>query len=351
MLPERRKNLIIFIIGIIIFILLVISIFGISKYIKNRNEENNRDIDDRVSDPYPNDYAFYGITVDLENIYRIYGITSNYTEKYIGIRSFYKIQDSIIKDNHLFVYSDGVNDLRYDASNKDFYMYRYDDFYSNNINVKLTKDYMLLFDQDNTIAKKAYNSSETKEIIRNINISDILIKDNMIYYTDNKSVYSYDLNRDYQQKLAIDIDPEAESHEFQLLDFNETYLVYKYNGNLFFYHFGLSSVKTMESFSIRSENVDFISASDNGFYYQVLNEDETYSVKFYNYGSNIIEEVYLSRFKVNKIVPLSNDIYFMEIVVNDVKESILFSSKEMDIVKRLENRYINIVSLGSNNEN
>ena len=41
----------------------------------------------------------------------------------------------------------------------------------------------------------------------------------------------------------------------------------------------------------------------------------------------------------------------MEIVVNDVKESILFSSKEMDIVKRLENRYINIVSLGSNNEN
>ena len=43
-------------------------------------------------------------------------------------------------------------------------MYRYDDFYSNNINVKLTKDYMLLFDQDNTIAKKAYNSSEVTNI-------------------------------------------------------------------------------------------------------------------------------------------------------------------------------------------
>lgn len=351
MLPERRKNLIIFIVGIIIFILLVISIFGISKYIKDQNEENNRDIDDRVSDSYPKDYAYYGITLDLENIYRVYGITNNYAEKYIGIRSFYKIQDSIIKDNHLFVYSDGVNDLRYDATNREFYMYRYDDFYSNNVRVRLTKDYIIIFNQDNIVTKRAYNTKEDKEIISNIDIKDILIKDNMIYYTDNKRIYSYDLARDYQNVLNIKLDSEAESHEFKLLDFNNTYLVYKYNGNLFFYHFGLSSVKTIESFSICGEGLEFISAFGNGFYYQTLNEDGTYTLRSYNAEKNIIEEIYLSRFKIIKIVPLNDGMYYMEIFANDAKESVLFSIKEMDIVKRLDNNYLYFVSLGSNDEN
>ena len=236
MLPERRKNLLIFIIGIIIFILLVISIFGISKYIKNRNAENNRDIDDRVSNPYPSDYAYYGITVDLENIYRIYGVTSNYIEKYIGIRSFYKIQDAIIKDNHLFIYSDGVNDLRYDASNRDFYMFRYDDFYSNNVSVRLSKDYIITINRDNIINKRAYNTKDEKEIIKDIEIKDMLIKDNMLYYTDNKAIYSYDLTYDTQKVLEITPDLETEKNEFKLLDFDDSYLVYNYNGSLYFYN-------------------------------------------------------------------------------------------------------------------
>ena len=351
MLPERRKNFIIFIVGIIIFILLVISIFGISKYIKNRNAENNKDIDDRVSDPYPNDYAYYGIGLDLENIYRVYGITSNYVEKYIGVRSFYKVQDSIIKDNHLTVYTDGINELRYDAENRDFYMYRSDDFYSNNVSVRLTKDYILVFNSDNIVTKRAYNTNEEKIIIRNIDIKDILIKDNMMYFTDNKAIYSLDLTRDYQTKLDIKVDPEAESNEFKLLDCDNTYLVYTYNNNLYFYHFGSSSIKTIEIFSIRNENLDFISMTGTGFYYEVLGEDGTYSVKFYSYLNNTIEEVYLSRFKVTKIVQLNDGIYYMDILANDAKESILYSYKEQDIIKRLENRYLYFVYLGSNHEN
>ena len=84
MLPEKRKKLIIGAISVVVIIIVVILLGKISSFIKNRNDENTQRNDD-----YSKMYDYIGVTIDEDNIYKIYGISEN-DEKYLDVKTFMK---------------------------------------------------------------------------------------------------------------------------------------------------------------------------------------------------------------------------------------------------------------------
>lgn len=89
MLPEKRKKLIIGAISVVVIIIVVILLGKISSFIKNRNDENTQRNDD-----YSKMYDYIGVTIDEDNIYKIYGISEN-DEKYLDVKTFYEVKDMI----------------------------------------------------------------------------------------------------------------------------------------------------------------------------------------------------------------------------------------------------------------
>ena len=96
MLPEKRKKLIIGAISVVVIIIVVILLGKISSFIKNRNDENTQRNDD-----YSKMYDYIGVTIDEDNIYKIYGI-SVYDEDNIkkNIQEAKKMADFVIVDIH-----------------------------------------------------------------------------------------------------------------------------------------------------------------------------------------------------------------------------------------------------------
>ena len=354
MLPERKRRLIIGFIGGILFIALVISIFAISNYVKSKNVEK-KDIDDRPNSVYPTDYLLYGLTVDTENIVRLYGLTDNYTEKYLGIRSFYKDQDNIVKDGHLFMYFDCVNELRYDNDLREYYLYKYDEYYSNNVKIKLAKNYIILFDKTGSVSARKYNEGEPKDILSNVSYDNTFIKGNIIYYTDINGLHRYRLNNDANETI-FDYKEYTEKPVLKILTINDNYIAYTKDGDLNIYANQLNYSKAIDVFAeligISKENIMFLELTNDGFYFQVANEDGTYSIKKFSLIKNKLDtEEYVTKYKVNEMKLITKGLYYMNITIDSREDYILFSTKEKDVVKNLENKYIYISSLEDNNDN
>ena len=341
MLPERRKRLIITIVGIVLFCLLVVSIYAISNYVKEKTAINNKDIDDRANGSYPKEYTLYGITVDMENILRIYGIDSNYFEKYIGVRSFYKDQSEMIKDNHLFIYTDCVNELRYDDNDREFYLYKYDEYYSNNTKIKLSKNNIIMFDKDNNVITRKYNSDDIKTILNNISYDNVLVKDNHLYYVDDTGIHKYNLNNDVKDDLFIF---DELDHNVKLIRVNDNYLVFTDNNEVNIY---INNTKEIVPIiNMDDIKIEYLELVNDGYYFQIPNLDGTYSIKKYSLVNSRLEnEEFITKFKVKKMSIINNNLCYMDIIIDDKEESILFSLKIGDIVKKLDNKYIYIADL------
>ena len=95
MLPEKKKRLIIGIIATFAIIIIVILLALLSNYIKSRHENQNHE---RRNDAYPEKYEYFGITMDKDGIYKLYGISGD-EEEYLNVRTFYNVEDMIIKNN------------------------------------------------------------------------------------------------------------------------------------------------------------------------------------------------------------------------------------------------------------
>ena len=160
MLPEKKKRLIIGIIATFAIIIIVILLALLSNYIKSRHENQNHE---RRNDAYPEKYEYFGITMDKDGIYKLYGISGD-EEEYLNVRTFYNVEDMIIKNNKLVIYSDAVNELRYDKKTKEFYFYEIDSNYSNKYKVLLSKDYIVTKEDKINLLKSLSNyNSETKD--------------------------------------------------------------------------------------------------------------------------------------------------------------------------------------------
>ena len=116
MLPEKRKKLIITSISIIVMIFVIIGIAKLSSYIKRMNTPVQ---DLKNNDTYPSKYQYYGFSKDQDNIYKLYGIMGK-DETYLNLRTFYNIKDYTLRNNKLVIYSDAINEIRYDSKEDEF---------------------------------------------------------------------------------------------------------------------------------------------------------------------------------------------------------------------------------------
>lgn len=90
---RKEKRLIIGIIATFAIIIIVILLALLSNYIKSRHENQNHE---RRNDAYPEKYEYFGITMDKDGIYKLYGISGD-EEEYLNVRTFYNVEDMIIK--------------------------------------------------------------------------------------------------------------------------------------------------------------------------------------------------------------------------------------------------------------
>ncbi len=318
MLPEKRKKLIISCIAIIIAIIVVILLGKISSFIKNKS--NNIE---RRSDDYSELYDYIGVAKDKDGIYKIYGINED-DEKYLDVKTFYDVKDMINIDNKIVLYSDAVNEIRYDSKNDEFYFYELDSFFNKYDNVSLTHDYLAVTDNDK-ISYKKYNSGQLESID---DAEDYLLKNNKMYYLSNNDIYEYDL--DSKNKKTIVSSEETDT--VKLIAISDKYLFYSKNDELNAYN-----IKRYYSETIR--NRKFYSVSDEGIItieeniLKDISVSEGRAIYQYNLSSDLDNIIYLGN---NNIYLSFEDNY----VIIDLQTS--------KVWKNLDNDYIYLMKVKNN---
>ena len=227
MLPEKKKRLIIGIIATFAIIIIVILLALLSNYIKSRHENQNHE---RRNDAYPEKYEYFGITMDKDGIYKLYGISGD-EEEYLNVRTFYNVEDMIDKDGKLVIYSDAVNELRYDKKTKEFYFYEIDSNYSNKYKVLLSKDYIVT-KEDKIINYRKYNNKEIKNITNEAIDYEFLLYNNKVYYVSEDGIYEFNLNNEKTNKitdktLEDQVKLISVNNKYVYTIINDEYIVYK----------------------------------------------------------------------------------------------------------------------------
>lgn len=314
MLPEKRKRLIIGAIALIVIIIVVILLGKISSFIKNRNNVNEKRNDD-----YSEIYDYIGITVDEDNVYKVYGINEN-EEKYLDIKTFYEVKDITNINNKIVLYSDAVNEIRYDNKNNEFYFYELDSNYIQSDFVLLSKEYIYL-SSDNKLLFRKYGSENTNEL----DVSGkFLEKNNKIYYLKDNTLYEYDVtikrNRIVSKYDVFD--------NIELLSISNNYLFYTQNNALNAYN--------LEGFTnINLGEMKFYEISNDGFITYENNKILNYSFK---------EETFTKEYEVSnikKIIYLGNN----NIYLNFDNNYVIINMQTLKTWKSLENEYIYLMKV------
>lgn len=314
MLPEKRKRLIIGIISIIVIIIVVILLGKISSFIKNRNNVNEKRNDD-----YSEIYDYIGVTIDEDNVYKVYGINEN-EEKYLDIKTFYEVKDITNINNKIVLYSDAVNEIRYDNKNNEFYFYELDSNYIQSDFVLLSKEYIYL-SSDNKLLFRKYGSENTNKL----DVSGkFLEKNNKIYYLKNNTLYEYDVTIKRDRIVSkYDVFDNIE-----LLGISNYYLFYTQNNALNAYN--------LEDFTnINLGEMKFYEISNDGFITYENNKILNYSLK---------EEKFTKEYEVSnikKIIYLGNNNFYLNFDNNYV----IINMQTLKTWKSLENEYIYLMKV------
>lgn len=313
MLPEKRKRLIIGAISALVIIVVVILLGKISSFIKNRNTEITQNNDD-----YSEIYDYIGVSIDKDGVYKVYGISDS-EEKYLGVKTFYEVKDIINIDKKVVLYSDAVNEIRYDLEKDEFYFYELDSFYNKNENVKLTKDYLVVIDDEN-IKYRKYGIDEFTTLDK---YTDYLVGDNKIYYTKNEAIYEYNMATKEEKIVTMS------EKEINLLAISDKYLFYLSNDVL--------NACNLENFSNSSiTNATFYGISSDGFLTEKDNILYNYSMSKSNYTYN-----YYVGSTINKVIYLNNNMFYLSYDENYAIIDIV----KGNVWKTLENEYVYLMKV------
>ena len=317
MLPDNRKKLIIGIVAVIVSIIVIILIASLSNFIKSRSNLEKK----RVDGDYSSKYAYYGFVKDDYNVYKLYGI--NEDEEFLDLKTFYEVKDVLVKNKKLIVYTDALNEIRYDTDNNEFYFYELNSFYSNKLNIRLSNDYLIDVSDNVTYWGNDTDNTESQKIDNNI--KDYVISDNSFYYIKDDKLYVYDLALGLKDTL------ENVSSSDTLLDANENYLYLTNERDIYIYNI---KNKTMTNVSdVLKEELYYLGSTKKGFLYLADN-----SVKEYDHSvfqSKLLKMNFNESVKSSKY--LKDKVYYME---NDEGSFIYDFIKNEKI--ELENKYIDI---------
>ena len=317
MLPEKRKRLIIGAISIVVIIIVVILLGKISSFIKNKNDENTQRNDD-----YSQIYDYIGVTVDKDNIYKVYGINED-EENYLNVKTFYEVKDTINIDNKVVLYSDAVNEIRYDNKKGEFYFYELDEFYNKYDNVKLTHDYMVISDNEKVSYRKY--GSDTIEKVEQAN--EYLVQNNKLYYAIDESIYEYDMTSKKKKMIAM----YEKNDNVELVDVSDKYLFYLKNDEL-----NACSLEKFANYDL--SQMSFYSISNDGFITLENNTLKNYSISkdTYTFEYNLNGEI-------NSLIYLNNNTFYLSFDDNYV----IIDMSSSKVWKNLNNDYIYLMKVKS----
>lgn len=326
MLPEKKKRLIIAGIALVLIIITVFLLGKLSSYIKSKNDNNVTK--ERRNDDYPNKYDYYGILKDEDGIYKIYGIGE--TEEYLNVRTFYNIQDYITKDNKLVLFSDATNELRYDSKKDEFYFYELDSSYSNKEIYSLSDNYIII-NALNKVSYKKFNEEETILITDELKNENVLVRDNKVYYLKKDGIYEYNL--DTKENKCI-INDEG---DISIINVLGDYIYINKDGEELIYKIS-SALKILLSNYIKEE-YSIVNLTDAGI---VIKQDG--QLKIFSFITNkILNDTFdLEGYNNTYSLYLGNDLYYMNLELNNNKKHIIIDMSSKKIIKEFKENYLYI---------
>lgn len=326
MLPEKKKRLIIAGIALVLIIITVFLLGKLSSYIKSKNDNNVTK--ERRNDDYPEKYDYYGILKDEDGIYKIYGIGEN--EEYLNVRTFYNIQDYITKDNKLVLFSDATNELRYDSKKDEFYFYELDSSYSNKEIYSLSDNYIII-NALNKVSYKKFNEEETILITDELKNENVLVRDNKVYYLKNDGIYEYNL--DTKENKCI-INGEG---DISIINVLGDYIYINKDGEELIYKIS-SALKILLSNYIKEE-YSIVNLTDAGI---VIKQDG--QLKIFSFITNkILNDTFdLEGYNNTYSLYLGNDLYYMNLELNNNKKHIIIDMSSKKIIKEFKENYLYI---------
>lgn len=326
MLPEKKKRLIIAGIALVLIIITVFLLGKLSSYIKSKNDNNVTK--ERRNDDYPDKYYYYGILKDEDGIYKIYGIGE--TEEYLNVRTFYNIQDYITKDNKLVLFSDATNELRYDSKKDEFYFYELDSSYSNKEFYSLSDNYIII-NALKKVSYKKFNEEETILITDELKNENVLVRDNKVYYLKKDGIYEYNL--DTKENKCI-INDEG---DISIINVLGDYIYINKDGEELIYKIS-SALKIVLSDYIKEE-YSIVNLTDAGV---VIKQDG--QLKIFSFITNkILNDTFdLEGYNNTYSLYLGNDLYYMNLELNNNKKHIIIDMSSKKIIKEFKENYLYI---------
>ena len=327
MLPSarRRKTILIVIISLLSLIIVILAIYGLTK-IAHQNEPTKF-----ISDPYPDNITYLGLTFDEENGYYVFKALDkefNVLEDY-SVRSFFAIKDMLVLDHKLIIYSDAVNEIAYDQKNNQFFLNEIDSFYNNQRMVKLNKDYMLILTQDNKLIKRAYNAVDEKDdvvISENILSENMAKSQNLIFVHNEEGIMGYDTDT-LENKL---IRSSFINKDMNIKDYNENYMYVDAGSDSFIYSF-----RNNKSYFLKEEKdeVNFLSFFIDGYVYTKNNNSKEINVNALYYDT-YIPHVYTldDNEEIIKMDYIDGNYCYLELEETVVKEPIA-SEEDEEVVE------------------
>lgn len=325
MLPEKRKKLIIGGISIFVIIITVFAIAKLSDYIKNKNVENTTK--ERRNNDYPSEYKYFGILQDEDGIYKIYGISDS-DEKYLEVRTFYKIQDLINKDNKLVLYSDAANELRYDNKAQEFYFYELDSGYSNKEDIRLNENYIIMKDEKK-ISYKKYDEADISVIDEDVLNEEYIVKENKVYFVKSDGIHEYNLD------TKKDINIINITDEITLLNVTNGYVILNENSDLIVYKID-GAVKINVNDYIK-DPYEFVNITESGI---IIKQDN--KLKEFSFVTNRIlkKQFDLKEYTNTLSIYLGNGLYYLNLKQDDSEKYVIIDFEEGKEIEEFNNKYL-----------
>lgn len=339
MLPDRKKNLIIWVVSIIGVIIVIFLMYNLAKFMHNRS--GNVVVAD---DTYPADYSYYGISVDEDNNYQLTGLNLDYDETILGLRSFYYIDKLYYFSDHLVLYSDAINQVNYDKNNNTFSFYEINSFYSNQIDVLVTDNYYI-FIAPTEIYYSSKNDLNNTKSITNTLVSDVaLIQENSLYYEQEDGIYVYNFEEESSNLLVADV------ANVELVDIADNYLLYMMDNQLWAY-----SLRRQNTINVgqkisdeESKAFTYVALVPDYLLYEVEDQEGNNVLKKYSFALNmpLKAEMDLQNETIMNAFYIEENRLYIELVKEDLVRYLIVDYNTNSIVKELENKYTVILPIG-----
>ena len=336
MLPEKKKELIIWIVSIIGVILVIIIMYNFAKFMRNLGASNNPS-ETIYDDPYPSEYVYYGFMVDDDNNYQLMGFDGEFNETKLGLRTFYLMDNLYYYDNHLVLYNDAINQINYNQEEKTFSFYEQNSFFNNKVDVIITPSYYVFVSDEKLEYCKSLECSEV------INISDKLINAKVfnsgdkVYYQLKDGVYEYDLNTNEYELIV-----ENSMNVLEFLAINDDYLIFIVGNYYWMYNVNNKIAENISEYIHLEDELEFVSLDNDTLYFEITSIDKSKKIVEFSLKERVISnDTYdIGEESIVYSYTLSDGIIYAEIIKNDEERYVIMDMDEKIILKEFENPYI-----------